>query len=47
MAHQKVILTYADCRNLERGPTGRVERGAWTPALFPGLVITLDALWGS
>ncbi|HEV2356506.1 MAG TPA: Uma2 family endonuclease [bacterium] len=26
--------------------TGRAERGAWTPALFPGLVITLDALWG-
>ncbi len=24
----------------------RAERGAWTPELFPGLVITLDTLWG-
>ncbi len=26
---------------------GRAERGAWTPALFPGLVITVDTLWAS
>jgi len=23
----------------------RAERGAWTPALFPGLMLTLDTLW--
>jgi Uma2 family endonuclease len=26
---------------------GRAEHGAWTPALFPGLVVTLDTLWTS
>ncbi len=25
----------------------RAERGGWTPALFPGLVIPLDSLWGT
>ncbi len=25
----------------------RIERGAWTPAVFPGLVITLENFWGN
>jgi len=25
----------------------RIERGTWTPTVFPGLVITLESLWGN